>query len=217
MKIVRAIRQGRIVASKPKATENVSQFYNIWASEESTSKDAPQVPAPRKPLPTSSESFNPPPEYLPTEEEARQWEETDPQDREQDYLSRSHSALRHVPAYDQLIQERFSRQLDLYLAPRVQRKRLNIDADSLVPKLPSPDSLRPFPVYRSLCLQHESRVRCIAISQDGSWIASGDEKGLVSLWEVNIGNPVKQWNLGSKVTAIDWCPRKDVNYFLVAA
>jgi ribosome biogenesis protein ERB1 len=216
MKIVRAIRQGRIVAHKPKAADNVSQFYNIWASDE-TSKDTPQAPPPRKPLPTTSESCNPPPEYLPNDEERKKWEETDPEDREQEYLPRSHSALRHVPAYDQFIKERFNRQLDLYLAPRIQRKRLNIDADSLVPKLPHPDTLRPFPVYRSLYLQHSSRVRCVATSPDGSWAVSGDEKGFVSLWEVNVGKCVKQWTFGSKITALEWCPRKDVNYFFVAA
>jgi len=121
-----------------------------------------------------------------------------------------------VPGYDQFIQERFNRQLDLYLAPRIQRKRLNIDADSLVPKLPHPDSLRPYPVYRSLRLEHTGRVRCVATSPDGAWVVSGDEKGVVSLWEVNIGKVIKQWSFDSKITALEWCPRKDVNFFVVA-
>lgn len=215
MKIVRAIRQGRIVAQKPKTVDNLSQFYNIWASED-TSMNGLQAPPPRKSLPTTSESYNPPAEYLPTDEERKEWEEADPQDRDQDYLPRSHSALRHVPAYDQFIQERFSRQLDLYLAPRIQRKRFNMDADSLVPKLPHPDTLRPYPVYRSLRLQHTGRVRCVATSPDGAWAVSGDEKGVVSLWEVNVGKPIKQWTFKSKITALEWCPRKDVNFFIVA-
>jgi ribosome biogenesis protein ERB1 len=202
------------VPSKPKAAGAATQFYNIWSSEESS--NAPQAPPPRKPLPTSSESYNPPPEYLPTDEERKNWEDADPEDREQDYLPKSHSALRHVPAYDRFIQERFSRQLDLYLAPRVQRKRLNINADDLIPKLPHPDTLRPFPVYCSLTLPASGRVRCVATSPDGAWAISGDEKGFVSLWEVNVGKSVKQWTFTSKITALEWCPRKDVNFFVVA-
>ena len=79
-------------------------------------------------------------EYLPTEEERKKWEEADPEDREQDYLPQKYTALRLVPAYDRFIKERFNRQLDLYLAPRVQRVKLNIDPSALIPKLPSPSS-----------------------------------------------------------------------------
>src|ERR1700761_4232905 len=78
MKIVRAIREGRIVPNKPKTTAQ-PQFYAIWG--ESSSSQAPPLPAPKPRLPTNSESYNPPEEYLPTEEEKKQWEETDPEDR----------------------------------------------------------------------------------------------------------------------------------------
>lgn len=215
MKIVRAIRQGRIVPKKPKTTDNVSQFFNIWAKEDPSS-NAPQAPPPRRALPNTSESYNPPPEYLPTEDERKEWAEQDPEDRDRDYLPQLFSAFRHIPAYDQFIKERFNRQLDLYLAPRVQRKRINLDADALLPKLPHPDTLRPFPAYRSLTTQHGSRVRCVATSPDGAWAISGNEKGVVSLWEVNVGKSVKQWTFKSKITALEWCPRKDVCYFVVA-
>lgn len=43
------------------------------------------------------------------------------------------------------VRERFERCLDLYLCPRTKRTRLDIDPESLVPKLPKPRELRPFP------------------------------------------------------------------------
>ncbi|KAI6047379.1 NUC169 domain-containing protein [Pisolithus marmoratus] len=213
MKIVRAIRQGRIVGSKPKTADNTPQFYAIW--NEPASNQPPPLPAPKLPPPTHAESYNPPEEYLPTEAERKEWETTEPEDRERDFIPQKCSALRLVPGYDRFIKERFSRQLDLYLAPRVQRKKLNIDPNSLLPELPSPSSLRPFPTYQSLKVIHPgTRVRCVSVSPDGAWVASGDEGGVVYLWEVIVGCEVKRWTLDSKIGAIEWCPRTDVSYFV---
>lgn len=214
MKIVRAIRQGRIIPSKPK-TASKFEVYSIW-SEQSTSVLPPSLPAPKPRLPTNSQSYNPPEEYLPSEAERKEWEAQDPEDRERDYLPQKYSALRLVPAYDRFIKERFNRQLDLYLAPRVQRVKLNIDPNTLIPKLPSPSSLKPFPNYKSLKFTHsKGRARCVSVSPDGAWVISGDENGTVSLWEMNVGREVKRWQFESKIGAVEWCPRTDVSYFAV--
>lgn len=69
----------------------------------------------------------------------------DPEDRPLNYTPESHDVLRHVPQYDNFIKERFERCLDLYLAPRLVKKRLNMTAEELLPKLPKPNELRPFP------------------------------------------------------------------------
>ena len=51
-----------------------------------------------------------------------------------------------VPAYDRFIKERFERCLDLYLCPRSRKKRAFVkDPQTLVPKLPKPQDLQPFP------------------------------------------------------------------------
>jgi ribosome biogenesis protein ERB1 len=214
MKIVRAIRQGRIVPNKPKSTKKM-ELYAIWSDPTSTLHHPPPPP-PKPRLPTNSESYNPPEEYLPTEQERKEWEEKDPDDRERNYLPQKYPSLRLVPAYNNFIKERFDRQLDLYLAPRVQRVKLNIDPKSLIPKLPSPGTLKPFPNYKSLTFTHtKGRVRCLGISPDGSWAVSGDETGVVSLWEVNVGREVKRWSFKGKIGAIEWCPRMDVSYFAV--
>jgi ribosome biogenesis protein ERB1 len=168
------------------------------------------------PLPTNSESYNPPEEYLFTPEEQEQWKDADPEDREQNYLPQKHSALRLVPGYEKFINERFNRQLDIYMAPRIQRKKLNLDPNALIPKLPSPSSLRPFPNYKSHKVFHDAvRTRAISVSPDGAWVVSGDESGLVFLWEVNVGKVVKRWNFESKIGALEWCPRQDVDFFVV--
>lgn len=214
MKIVRAIRQGRIIPNKPKNASAKPQFYAIW-NEEPSNQPAP-LPAPKPRLPTHAESYNPPEEYLPTEEERKDWEATGKEDRERDFLPQKYSSLRHVPAYDQFIQERFSRQLDLYMAPRIQRKKLQIDPNSLIPKLPSPSSLKPFPTYQSLHVSHDKgRPRTVSVSPDGIWAASGNDSGEVNLWEVTVGKVIKSWKFDGKIGAVEWCPRTDVSFLVV--
>ena len=58
-----------------------------------------------------------------------------------------------MPAYAKFVQERFERCLDLYLCPRARKKRLNVDPDSLLPKLPKPKDLMPFPTWQSLLVR----------------------------------------------------------------
>ncbi|KIY65435.1 ribosome biogenesis protein ERB1 [Cylindrobasidium torrendii FP15055 ss-10] len=215
MKILRAIRAGRIVPNKPKTSSKRTQLYDIWKSDASTTL-APALPAPKPKLPTNAESYNPPEEYLPTDQERKEWEDKDAEDRERDYLPQKYSSLRLVPGYDRFIKERFSRQLDLYLAPRIQRAKLNIDPKSLIPKLPSPNSLRPFPTYKSLTFSHPSSyARCLSVHPSGTWVVSGDDNGIVSLWEINVGREVKRWKFSGKIGAVEWCPRTDVCYFVV--
>lgn len=71
-----------------------------------------------------SQSYNPPAEYLPTQEEIDEWESTDPQDRKRNFVAQKYSSLRLVPRYDNYIQERFERCLDLYLCPRTRKTRV---------------------------------------------------------------------------------------------
>ncbi|KAF8528875.1 NUC169 domain-containing protein [Hysterangium stoloniferum] len=211
MKIVRAIRQGRILPAKPKTT-GPRQLYSLWDTPTDSTIPAPSA-APKVRLPTNAESYNPPPEYLPDPDAPVEKDEDD-----NTFTPTAYSALRLVPAYDRFINERFDRLLDLYLAPRIQRRRLPpgvTKADDLIPQLPDPKTLHPFPTYRALRHSHQVRVRAISVSPGGEWIVSGDDVGEIRLWEVLIGQEVKTWRVDGNITAIDWCPRKDVAFFVV--
>ncbi|CCO27301.1 Ribosome biogenesis protein ERB1 AltName: Full=Eukaryotic ribosome biogenesis protein 1 [Rhizoctonia solani AG-1 IB] len=215
MKIVRAIRAGRIVPRKPTTADSAPRFYALWSAPAETDHQPP-LPAPKPALPTTAESYNPPEEYVPTAEETKEWEETEKQDREQNFLSKKYSALRLVPAYPQFAQDRFERLLDLYLAPRIQRKKLNIDPNSLIPTLPSPASLRPFPTHEaSRSDVANTRVRCAAISPDGAWVLTGDEAGVVRLWEMLVGREAAKWTFEGRIGAVAWSPRTDASFFVV--
>jgi len=50
-----------------------------------------------------------------------------------------------VAFYENIFKEELERCLDLYLCPRVFKKRIEIDPESLYPKLPDSMTLKPFP------------------------------------------------------------------------
>lgn len=227
MKIVRAIRDGRIVPPEKRKEQQDEDQYNfdLWDD----SKDEPNdhimnLRAPKLPPPTNEESYNPPEEYLMTEEERKQWEETEPSERETNFVPQKYGSLRKVPAYQENLRERFERSLDLYLAPRVRHNKLNIDPDSLIPDLPSPKDLRPFPIKCSTIFQgHSGRVRTISIDPLGLWLATGGDDGTVRVWEILTGRQVYHCDLVDKkkdddnIDSIEWNPDSTVGILAVAA
>ncbi|KAI9158829.1 Ribosome biogenesis protein ERB1 [Paramyrothecium foliicola] len=216
-KLVRAIKDGKILPYKPPTERQAEdedaaeKFYDIWANEEPQDRHVMNVPAPKLAPPGYDLSYNPPPEYLPTAEEKEAWEKADPEDREKDYLPAHFDALRKVPGYGEFVKERFERCLDLYLAPRVRKNKLNIDPNSLLPKLPRPEDLKPFPtVCQTIFRGHEGRVRTVSFSPDGDWIASGGDDGTVRVWALN-GHQEWQAKLSSDeaVNSVRWRPTRD--------
>ena len=213
MKIVRAIREGRILPYKPPADEEEDdqevKRYDIWANEAPRPDHPMNIPAPKLPPPGYEESYHPPPEYIPDPSEKKAWEEEDEEDRDKDFLPTDHDSLRQVPGYDRFVKEKFERCLDLYLAPRVRRNKLNVDPESLLPKLPNPEELRPFPTMCTTVFHgHEGRVRSLSVDPSGIWLASGGDDGTVRIWELLSGHQTWRVKLGDgeAVNAVRWRP-----------
>ena len=213
MKIVRAIREGRILPYKPPPEEDEDELevkrYDIWASEVARPDHPMNVPAPKLPPPGYEESYHPPPEYLPDRNEKKAWEDTDEEERDKEFLPTNHDALRKVPGYEKFIKEKFERCLDLYLAPRIRRSKLNIDPESLLPQLPSLEELRPFPTTcATLFRGHDGRVRSLAVDPSGIWLASGGDDGTVKVWELLTGRLIWSVRLGKEeaVNVVRWRP-----------
>lgn len=224
MKIVKAIREGRILPYKaPEEREeedpNVIK-YDLWADEAEDADPHMHIPAPKLPPPGYEESYHPPPEYLPDNKERKTWEQTDPEDRESEFLPNDFGSLRRVPGYESFVKEKFERCLDLYLAPRVRRSKLNIDPESLLPKLPSPEELKPFPTACATIFRgHKGRVRTLAIDPSGLWLATGGDDGTVRVWELLTGRQLWSATLseGDPVNVVKWRPGKDAVVLAAAA
>lgn len=222
MKIVKAIREGRIVPKdKVESKEDEEEFnFDLWADGDNESKDhVMTLRAPKLPPPTNEESYNPPEEYLLSKEEIEEMENDEESNK---FIPKKFDSLRKVPGYEESLRERFERSLDLYLAPRVRHNKLNIDPESLIPELPSPKDLRPFPIKTSTIYQgHEAKIRTLSIDSTGLWLATGSDDGTVKIWEILTGREVYSIRLLEKdeeedhIESIEWNPDADLGILAI--
>ncbi len=178
--------------------------FMLWTGEDELpqGKGPQHIAAPKVKPPGHAESYIPPDEYLPSEQDLKEWSELDVQDRPHGLMvPKKFPNLRSVGAYPHAVREAFERCLDLYLCPRVMKRRLNIDPESLVPQLPKASDLRPFPT--AMCMEYKTpgspMIRCVSPSPDGQFLASGATDGIVRLWEVQTGRLLKSWNVSEAI------------------
>lgn len=217
-RMVHAIKMGWI---KPRVKrDDPNRFSLLWdKDDEDTPNDRMQryIPAPKMKLPGHEESYNPPPEYLFTKEEEEKWREQEPEERRINFIPRKYSCLRLVPAYDRFINERFARCLDLYLCPRQRKMRVNVDAEDLIPQLPKPKDLQPFPSVQSIVYEgHTDCVRGLSLEPAGQFFASGSDDGTVRIWEVLTGRCLKTFKFEHPVRGVAWCPNQSICLVAVA-
>lgn len=189
--------------------------FALWQGDEddmlNMRKGPQQIAAPKLPPPGHAASYIPPDEYIPTEEELKQWKNLPPKDHPHGHMTpMKFPNLRSVGAYQHAVRESFERCLDLYLCPRVLKRRLNIDPESLVPRLPRAQDLKPFPTAK--CIEYDTPyveadgppvIRCVTPSPDGQFMASGASDGYVRLWEVETGRLLRSWNLFKVVNDVE--------------
>lgn len=164
-------------------------------------------PAPKLTLPGHAESYRPPPEFVFDEDERLKWEASEPEERRLNFMPAAFPNLRTVPAYKDYLKERFERCLDLYLAPRQRKMKMNVNKEDLIPKLPSPKDLQPFPTFQAILYSgHDGWVRSISIHQSGQYLVSGGDDGTMRVWEVQTGRCLRKIDFGEKVKRVEWCP-----------
>lgn len=159
-------------------------IFNVVANDEDRRRKNERLPAltaPKLPPPSTAESYNPPDEYLFTEEEREKWLNAHPDDRLHDFLPGKFKSLRLVPGYAALLSERFQRCLDLYLCPRTMRHQWIENSSELLPELPPLESFKPFPELQAALFRQEgSEVVSLAFSSR-ELLAVGMRDGSLSI------------------------------------
>lgn len=165
-KIIRGIKNGFIKFDENQTPKDpVEEFLNdvqdSWTHQDQSALRLPNLLPPKIPLPGHEASFNPLPELF--------QEEIEPK-----------TSLRSLGSSNDLIKEQFERLLSLYLAPRVEKKKIHMKKEDLLQELPSLQELKPFPtkcVIKSL----SSFTHSVAfdLSPDDIYLAVGDAFGNV--------------------------------------
>jgi ribosome biogenesis protein ERB1 len=180
-RLVKAIRLGLILIDEP-AEKPLKSNYDLWERQDDGLNRALALPPQRRAMPGHEQSYNPSEEFLLDAEELRQIEENPDYDQ---FIPRKFDSLRKVGAYENLTREYFQRCLNLFLLPRLRKKKLDMDPKDLLPKLPSPQELQPFPSKQNFRMKgHESQIKCLVLSQDAQFIASIDFNGKLLIFEV---------------------------------
>jgi ribosome biogenesis protein ERB1 len=113
---------------RQKQKEDEEKIWDIWEDDSIVTWKPRKMPkpvvAPKRENPLHAESFNPPDEYLFDEDEKKKWEQQESHEREMNFIPTKTDALRKVPLYQNMIKEHFERCLDLYLCPRLLKKKI---------------------------------------------------------------------------------------------
>ena len=226
MKIVAKLMRKleRLEKYPPPPKEDPNASFLLWNDDDEpdTSNAARKrakfhVGPPKAALPSTNESYNPPLEYLPTEEEKKAILAEEKIDQP-DFISQKYDSLRQVPFYRNALRERYQRCLDLFSFTRKKKEKVNIVPDSLLPDLPKPEELRPFPqrlgfVYKG----HTAPVRRVSVNHNGQFIATACDDHFVRVFEVNTGRLVTKWNLKAPVSCVGWSPNAAHNILSASA
>jgi len=221
-RMVHAIKMGWMKPREPKVKrEDLQKFYLMW-DDDGKSEDVRRIEnpisAPKPRLPGHVESYNPPPEYTFSQKDIDHWMKLKdtPYKRKFPFIPKTFSCLRSVPSYDRFARERFVRCLDLYLCPRAKKMRLTIQPEDLVPQLPKPRDLQPFPTVCSMIFKgHKGLIRTISHDPLGQFMVSGCDDKTIKVWEIATGRCVKTFEVNGTVRCVTWCPNSAIS--LIAA
>eukprot|EP00948_MAST-09A_sp_MAST-9A-sp1_P000290 g290.t1 len=189
---------GQLINERTDESDLDPEMLNPFSSGLSKKRQLARIIAPKLALPGHAMSYRPPGEYLLDEDEKKKWEAEDESDRPYDVMPQEFNNMRTIPGYQEFIHERFSRCLDLYLSTRARKQRLRVDPESLIPNLPDPSALRPFPTRISVRYRHnisQGKVRSLSVSPCGQWLCSGGEDGILRIWEVSTGRCFRRWDM----------------------
>ena len=163
---------------KPKKQEN--KLFDIWQYENEADLTAYRpgfgFTAPKRELPDNEESYN---------------------------IDNKEGILRRIPRYDNLIEEELERCCDLFLSARTIKKKLDLKENEILPDLPKPEELRPFPTKECIVYKgHESSIRALCCDPNGNVLISADNGNLVFFWDIPTAKIITKFDLKEKVRCI---------------
>lgn len=182
-RLIYLYKNGLMSMEPPKQEED--HRYDLWEFENENSLTVyhPTLgyQPPKRELPETTESYNPP-------------------------NSEVEAVLRKIPRYDNLLEEELERCCDLFLSARTIKKKIDIDEKDILPDLPKPEELRPFPTKETILYKgHESSIRAVICDPNNTNILiSGDNGNFVHFWDIDTAKIITRMDIKEKIRNISF-------------
>lgn len=93
------------------------------------------------------------------------------------------------------------------MSARYIRKKKDIKEEDLIPQLPKPEELKPFPTTESVYFRgHESSIRSLCVDPQGKYLISADSAGYVMFWDIETTKIVKRINVSDDILHVVFNP-----------
>ena len=76
----------RLAQRTQEREEDMPKYYAIWGDQSESDRNRSILAAPKQKPPSHAESYNPPAEYLMSEDEKKRWEEQEPYQRKLSFI-----------------------------------------------------------------------------------------------------------------------------------
>lgn len=104
------------------------------------------------------------------------------------------------------------------MCPRAKRTKVTVQAEDLIPKLPSPKDLQPFPTMESIVYRgHTDLIRTISVEPKGQYLVTGSDDKTIKIWEISTGRCIKTIQTNDVVRSVAWCPNSKISLIAVAS
>lgn len=179
-RVAKMIENGFVTIEKPKRKGFFDDIEDVWMYENTNQSYHPSngytMPKPEAPDNDLSYNYNDP-----------------------------YCCLRKTPRYDKLINDQFERLNDIFSNTRVIKKKRDIKEEEILPNVPSPSELKPFPTKDNINhINHASNIKFLCIEPSGDYIFTSDTGNFLHITDLLTGKIVYETNLREKVKDIQF-------------
>jgi ribosome biogenesis protein ERB1 len=187
-RIIYAYQNGFMKLDDDERKEQQEILEDIWVNDNTDPSyyyPSKGFQAPKRELPDSELSYNPPAELI-----------------EQLNLQ-IYNSLRKIPKNEKLLEENMERCCDLVMSTRFIKTKQNIREEDILPQLPKPEELKPFPTKENIIYKgHSSSIRSLLVDPSGKFLISSDNGGFVYFWDIQTAKIIKRMDISDTIKNI---------------
>lgn len=195
-RLAKLIKEGIIkIKNKSNKESSIDHIADIWALENTNPglyhpTQGFSMPKPEQPY--HDISYNPP-EDIKLEKESN------------DVHTNSLISLRKIPKYEKLINDQYDRCVDIFQSARVIKKKQDLKEEDILPKLPKPEELKPYPSKDNIIFKgHSNVIKALCVDDSGDYLFSGDSAGFFIIFDTLTTKILFQTHLNDNILSIHY-------------